>query len=199
MPLRLLSIAIFLAACSGTGAVTSTLPDGSTTNPSQTSPTTSGPGVETTTSVPIVIDPTLAPDFTLELGDGGSFTLSETNRPVYLIFWAEWCPVCRKELPIVDKVAAEYGDRVEFVAPVWKSGEEATRQIASDLFHSGKIQWGLDPDQVIFSLYGVPYQPVTVLISADRKVVEEWAGVRSEQGIRESLDALIAASEGQDS
>ena len=31
-----------------------------------------------------------ASDFTLALGDGSTFTLSETDRPVYLVFWAEW-------------------------------------------------------------------------------------------------------------
>jgi len=31
-----------------------------------------------------------APDFTLALGDGSTFTLSETDKPVYLVFWAEW-------------------------------------------------------------------------------------------------------------
>ncbi len=32
----------------------------------------------------------VAPDFTLALGDGGTFTLSQEARPVYMIFWAEW-------------------------------------------------------------------------------------------------------------
>jgi len=31
-----------------------------------------------------------APDFTMALGDGGSFTLSEEAKPVYMIFWADW-------------------------------------------------------------------------------------------------------------
>lgn len=31
-----------------------------------------------------------APDFTLALGDGGSFSLSGEAKPVYLVFWAEW-------------------------------------------------------------------------------------------------------------
>ncbi|MGA7228034.1 MAG: hypothetical protein WBZ40_10255 [Acidimicrobiia bacterium] len=31
-----------------------------------------------------------APDFTLELGDGGAYSLSEGEKPVYLVFWAEW-------------------------------------------------------------------------------------------------------------
>lgn len=32
----------------------------------------------------------IAPDFTLQLGNGGRFTLSEEQRPVFLVFWAEW-------------------------------------------------------------------------------------------------------------
>jgi hypothetical protein len=31
-----------------------------------------------------------APDFSLELGDGSTFTLSEEARPVFMVFWAEW-------------------------------------------------------------------------------------------------------------
>ena len=31
-----------------------------------------------------------APDFTVALGEGGSFTLSEEQKPVYMVFWAEW-------------------------------------------------------------------------------------------------------------
>lgn len=31
-----------------------------------------------------------APDFSLQLGSGGTFTLSEEARPVFMVFWAEW-------------------------------------------------------------------------------------------------------------
>lgn len=51
--------------------------------------------------------------------------------------------------------------------------------------------WGLDEDEQIFELYGVPYQPVTVLIAADDTVVEAWAGLRDEAEIRAALDDLI--------
>jgi hypothetical protein len=32
----------------------------------------------------------VAPEFTLELGEGGTYTLSEGEKPVYMVFWAEW-------------------------------------------------------------------------------------------------------------
>jgi hypothetical protein len=53
--------------------------------PSAVTPTTVLPEVATTLS-----GRPLAPDFTLALGDGGSYTLSEGAKPVYLVFWAEW-------------------------------------------------------------------------------------------------------------
>lgn len=54
----------------------SVAPGGSTTSPPEETATTSGRPI--------------APDFTLDLGEGGTYTLSEGARPVYLVFWAEW-------------------------------------------------------------------------------------------------------------
>ncbi|HUG07688.1 MAG TPA: hypothetical protein VMP13_02125 [Acidimicrobiia bacterium] len=97
-------------------------------------------------------------------------------------------------MPVVDSLAAEYADEVDFVAPAWRSSFEATQARADQLFQSGDVMWGLDEDEEIFQLYGVPYQPVTVLIAADGTVVEAWDGLRAEQEIRAALDGLIALS-----
>jgi hypothetical protein len=97
-------------------------------------------------------------------------------------------------LPVVDSLAAEYADRIDFVAPAWKSSFELTEARADELFQSGQIRWGLDAQEEIFSLYGVPYQPVSVLIAADRTVVEAWDGLRAEDDIRTALDNLIELS-----
>lgn len=97
-------------------------------------------------------------------------------------------------MPVVDAFAGEYADRIDFVAPAWKSTFEATSSRASGIFASGEVQWGLDEDEDIFEAYGVPYQPVTVLIAADKTVVEAWAGLRSEEEIRSALDNLISLS-----
>lgn len=80
------------------------------------------------------------------------------------------------------------------MAPAWKSSFEATADRADELFQSGEILWGLDEEEEIFALYGVPYQPVTVLIAGDETVVEAWDGLRPEQEIRGALDGLIALS-----
>lgn len=97
-------------------------------------------------------------------------------------------------MPVVDSLAAEYADEVDFVAPAWKSSFEATAERADELLQSGEIKWGLDEQEEIFSLYGIPYQPVTVLIAGDRTVVEVWDGLRPEEEIRTALENLIALS-----
>ncbi len=97
-------------------------------------------------------------------------------------------------MPVVDSLAAEYSDRVDFVAPAWHSSFELTQERAEEIFHSGDIMWGLDEDEEIFGLYGVPYQPVTVLIAADKTVVESWSGLRDEEEIRAALDDLVSLS-----
>ena len=97
-------------------------------------------------------------------------------------------------MPVVDSLAAEYADRVDFVAPAWHSTFELTEARAQELFVSGEIQWGLDEETEIFDLYGIPYQPVTVLIAGDKTIVEAWDGLRAEEDIRAALDGLIALS-----
>jgi hypothetical protein len=97
-------------------------------------------------------------------------------------------------LPVVDAIAAEYSDRVDFVAPAWKSSVNATSTRAAELLVSGEVRWGLDEDESIFGAYGIPYQPVTVLIAGDKTVVESSAGLHSEEEIRASLENLISLS-----
>lgn len=98
-------------------------------------------------------------------------------------------------MPVVDQLAAEYADRIDFVAPAWKSTFELTAARADELFTSGEIMWGLDEEGAIFALYGVPYQPVTVLIAGDDTVVEAWPGIRDESEIRAALDNLIGLTD----
>ncbi|HSG79376.1 MAG TPA: hypothetical protein VLD62_07350 [Acidimicrobiia bacterium] len=78
-------------ATPGTSAPTTTRADGAATT---APPATAVPSATTSTAAPpptrVKPEGEDAPDFTLSLGEGGSFTLSDEQKPVYMVFWAEW-------------------------------------------------------------------------------------------------------------
>lgn len=91
----LAGLCLTLAACSDiVGGPATTVAEISAPTTADTTPVedTTSTAPATTTQPPGTTDSgrPVAPDFTLELGDGGVYTLSEGARPVYLVFWAEW-------------------------------------------------------------------------------------------------------------
>ena len=94
-----MACALLVAACGGAGGDGDSAP--ATTLPAETAPssteaaTTSTPSTTAATTDnssnpgPSIEGPP-APDFTTILADGSEFTLSAQEKPVYLIFWAEW-------------------------------------------------------------------------------------------------------------
>lgn len=83
-------LTLALGACSGGTATDQDVATPPTTVP-PTANATSSQAADATVA-PNTTDPgrPVAPDFSLQLGDGGEYTLSEGSKPVYLLFWAEW-------------------------------------------------------------------------------------------------------------
>ena len=52
-----------------------------------------------------------ATDFSLEPAAGGeAVSLSQfKGKPVLVVFWATWCPPCRREMPVLKKLHEKYG------------------------------------------------------------------------------------------
>lgn len=57
-----------------------------------------------------------APPFTVTDMNGQTVSLASLKgKPVFLNFWATWCPPCVGEMPDIQRMYAKYGDKVHFV------------------------------------------------------------------------------------
>lgn len=53
-------------------------------------------------------------DIIVELTDGEfEAQVLSNDRPTLVDFWAEWCAPCRALTPVVEEIAALYGDRLQ--------------------------------------------------------------------------------------
>ncbi len=54
-----------------------------------------------------------APDFTLATLEDKAIGLADFKgkKPLMLVFWATWCPICKEEVPEVNKIAEEFGPK----------------------------------------------------------------------------------------
>lgn len=78
-----------------------------------------------------------APDFTLDLLEGGQVTLSDLRGKVVLVnFWATWCPPCRAEMPAIEKIYQSFkplGLEVLAINVTNQDSETAANVFARDL------------------------------------------------------------------
>jgi thioredoxin 1 len=51
----------------------------------------------------------------------------QSDKPVLVDFWAEWCAPCKKVDPLLAEIAKEMGDRVEIVQVNIDDNPETTR------------------------------------------------------------------------
>ncbi len=134
-----------------------------------------------------------APEFQLDLLDGGSVKLSQHKGKdiVILDFWATWCGPCRRAMPIISNVAKEFQGRNVVLYAVNLSEEpDAIKSFLTDQGLDVKV--ALDKDGSVGQQYQAAAIPQTVIVDKDGKVQAVHVGIMPglEDTLRQQLTAL---------
>ncbi|MHB8776578.1 MAG: peroxiredoxin family protein [Anaerolineales bacterium] len=136
----------------------------------------------------------IAPDFTLDLLDGGSVTLSDLRGKVVLVnFWTSWCPPCRLEMPAIEKTYRSYKDLGFVVIGLNLTAQDSEKDAANFIKEIGvSFPIALDRDNAVGNLYLVTALPTSYFI--DRKGVIRSiivGGPMSEAVIQSKVEGLL--------
>lgn len=116
-----------------------------------------------------------APDFTLEMLDGTTFTLSQhRGKVVMLQFTASWCGICRKEMPHIESdIWQKHKDNKDFVL-VGIDREETREAILPFIEKTGTTYpIAMDSNGDVFASYALRGSGITrnILIDRDGNIV----------------------------
>ena len=140
----------------------------------------------------------VAPDFSLPMTDGSTFTLSEQRGKVVMLqFTASWCGVCRREMPHIEsEIWQRHKNNANFVL-VGVDREETKDVVDAYTKKVGTTYpMALDTAANAFASYALRQSGITrnVLIDRDGKIVKLTRLYNEAEfsGLVQAIDSLLA-------
>lgn len=125
-------------------------------------------------------------DFTLNDITGKPWTLSSLKGKVVVVnFWATWCPPCRKEMPDLNALAAQFKDQGLVVLAISDEDLATVKPFIDKAGYTYPIL--LDPGRKINKLYQVDGIPKTFIYDKDGKLVAQSIDMRTKGQFLEML------------
>jgi len=92
--------------------------------------------------------------------------IQKSGAPVLVDFWAEWCGPCKMLAPVLDELAAAYGDKVKIV----------------------KVNVDQQPN--LAARYGIRSIP-TIIIFRGGEIAEQMVGMQPKEALKTKIDSLL--------
>jgi len=125
-----------------------------------------------------VVNPPISPILEIPVSDKITHTsdaafqqeVLESDTPVLLDFWAEWCGPCKSIAPVLDQLAGEYEGKLKVVKINIDENQQTPRQ---------------------YGIRGIP----TLMIFKDGKVQATQIGAVSKTQLTQIIDKAIGSSQ----
>jgi len=137
-----------------------------------------------------------APDFTLKNEQGQNVTLSQyKGKPVFVNFWASWCPPCKVEMPFIQQAYEKYKDQVIFLGVNLTSND--SKDAALNFMKSNGYQMPIlfdnnpDPTKTVGNLYRAVSIPTSYFIDKDGLIKVKHTGAMDYNTIEKDIKTIL--------
>ena len=132
----------------------------------------------------------MAPDIELTGLDGKILRLSELygHGPVFINFWASWCPPCVQEMPDIQKAYEGHNGDIQFVAV----DMDQKKEDGQAFWQKGKFTVPMYRSNIrdVTRAYQITGIPLSVLIDKGGKIVNMRLGSMSGEDVEKFLQPV---------
>ena len=113
-----------------------------------------------------------------------------SNKPLFINLWATWCPPCIAEMPAIDNLQKEYGDRVNFLLVSYEDHTITQSFLKEKGLNTHTFQ-AISKEPDLLSSNSIP---VTFIINKQGQIVVNKTGSSQwdSDSVKKLLDELIA-------
>lgn len=131
-----------------------------------------------------------APDFSFTYLDGTKASLAQLRgKPVFLNFWATWCPPCVGEMPHFNAVYPRYKDKVNFLAVSLDDNMQEAAAFIQQKGYSFPVGYGDVND--LAGKYDIQGIPTSLLLDANGKIIASKIGAMTEAELEAFLQKAL--------
>jgi thiol-disulfide isomerase/thioredoxin len=115
------------------------------------------------------------------------------DRPVVINLWATWCPPCRRELPMMARMAAERQDVPFLFINQGKSADKVRSYLSTARIDLRHVL--LDAAMAVSRHYAAPGLPVTLYLRQDGTLASLHTGEISREALAAGIDGITGATQ----
>ncbi len=135
------------------------------------------------------------PNFQFTDAEGNTVDFDDfKGKPIVMNFWGTWCPWCVEEMGDFNKLAGEYGDKVNFLFLDVPNGSDETpdkvKKYLSDNGYDNITSYYDSMTQGCY-MFGLNSFPTTVYVDKDGYLFDAAIGLTNYDAVKEIVDSMI--------
>jgi thiol-disulfide isomerase/thioredoxin len=145
--------------------------------------------IDSTSDSDVAVTGEPAPDFSVDLLEGGTFQLSDhladDGRPLVVNLWASWCVPCREEMPDLSDFA-EANPEIAVIGVAVEDTLDSATAFGEEIAPAYPLAFGNEEFHDAYPNFGLP---VTYFLDTDGIVTDVYNGILTPEALEEIAGA----------